>query len=68
MRCPDCNHDMVCTEETHHYTESALDYIYLENMEKWKCECRLENNIFNATGSKTVAETEKGATELTVTP
>jgi putative zinc finger/helix-turn-helix YgiT family protein len=39
MKCPKCNSDMDCKEDTHHYRESGLDYVYLEGIERYTCKC-----------------------------
>lgn len=39
MKCPVCNSETVCARDTHHYTESGLDYVYLEGVDVCKCSC-----------------------------
>jgi putative zinc finger/helix-turn-helix YgiT family protein len=39
MKCPICNSETVRTHETYHFTESGLDYVYLEGVDLFKCSC-----------------------------
>ena len=39
MKCPECNSEMVRKTESHHYTESGLDDVYLKGIEICKCSC-----------------------------
>lgn len=39
MKCPICNSKTVCAQDPYHYTESGLDYVYLEGIDVCKCSC-----------------------------
>lgn len=39
MKCPICNSKTVCAKDTHHYTESGLNYVYLKGVDVCKCSC-----------------------------
>lgn len=39
MKCPQCNSEMVRTNDPYHYSESGLDNIFLEGIDVFKCRC-----------------------------
>ena len=39
MKCPICNSEMECNQESYHYIESGLENIYLDGIDVFWCSC-----------------------------
>lgn len=39
MKCPICNSEMECNQESYHYIESGLENIYLDGIDGFRCSC-----------------------------
>ena len=39
MKCPICNSEVECNQESYHYIESGLENIYLDGIDVFRCSC-----------------------------
>ena len=39
MKCPICNSEMECNQESYHYVESGLENVQLDGIDVFRCSC-----------------------------